>query len=451
MSIVADLFSLAGPTPPPAGPGERPDAAGFAGLLDAAGARPRGLLGLGRRLAEQVQAETARMDDNGPLVGGEPLINPGLLTGLTSKLLDPLINPGPGSGTKSDEPLINPGVPAGKTDGPLINPGAETKTGGPLINPGVETKDGQPLINPGETVAKDGAQVLPAETSGPAIAADVLETLAQAGQAVRADAAVAAVRQAVGRAPEVTASVPQAAGETAMAGLDIEIPAPDAAPAPGGPVTPASTTGDGASTGGGPQTAPADPTQARPAAERTALEVPSAFEGDTSQAEIEAGSIPAQIEAEGPAAVRAEAAAANRLSADAIAQISAQIIRRLEGRSTRFDIELNPHDLGKIDVRLDIDAEGRLAARLAFDNPAAAADLRGRVDDLRRDLEQAGFQLSEDAFSFADREGARERREGAGDGSLGSFARSAEVSEDADAAAQPALRVMARLGLDVRV
>ena len=66
---------------------------------------------------------------------------------------------------------------------------------------------------------------------------------------------------------------------------------------------------------------------------------------------------------------------------------------------------LTPDDLGRVDVSLDIDAEGRLAARLAFDNPAAAADLRGRADELRRQLMEAGFQLADDALDFAEREG----------------------------------------------
>lgn len=448
MSIIADLFSLVGPTPPPAPQGERADAAGFAGMLDAAGERPRGLMGLGRRLAEQNQAEIARLDDDGTVGGGEPLINPGLLTGVIAKPDTPQINPGPGGDAKSGDPLINPGVGAGKGAEPLINPGVQTKSDAPLINPGVEAKDGQPLINPGETLAKDGAQVLPGETPAPApgVADGVLEVLAQTGQAVRADAAAAAVRQAVGRAPEVAAT-PQTA-EAVVADLEIETPAVEAAPAPAASASTATATGASASTTS--QAGPVEQAAARPEAERAADPAP-AVEGDVGPAEVEAAVVPAAAETGAPAAVRADATPVHRMAADAIAQISAQIIRRLEGRATRFDIELNPVELGKVEVRLDIDAEGRLQARLAFDNPAAAADLRGRVDDLRRDLEQAGFQLSDDAFSFADREGARERREDLTEGLMRSFARSAETSDEADLAAQPALRAMARLGLDVRV
>ena len=73
-------------------------------------------------------------------------------------------------------------------------------------------------------------------------------------------------------------------------------------------------------------------------------------------------------------------------------QIAAQILRKLDGRSTRFEMALLPEELGRVDVKLDIDSEGRVAARLAFDNPAAATDLRGRADELRRQLQDAGFQ-----------------------------------------------------------
>lgn len=94
----------------------------------------------------------------------------------------------------------------------------------------------------------------------------------------------------------------------------------------------------------------------------------------------------------------------SRAAIETTAQIAAQIVRRLEGRSTRFDMVLTPDDLGRVDVKLDIDSEGRLAARLAFDNPAAATDLRGRADELRRQLQDAGFQLAHDALDFSERE-----------------------------------------------
>jgi flagellar hook-length control protein FliK len=53
-----------------------------------------------------------------------------------------------------------------------------------------------------------------------------------------------------------------------------------------------------------------------------------------------------------------------------------------------------------VDVKLQIGAEGRVSASMSFENPQAAADLRGRVEELKSALEQAGFKLSDNALSF---------------------------------------------------
>ncbi|PZO37822.1 MAG: flagellar hook-length control protein FliK [Alphaproteobacteria bacterium] len=76
----------------------------------------------------------------------------------------------------------------------------------------------------------------------------------------------------------------------------------------------------------------------------------------------------------------------------------------MAGQSTRFELGLTPEGLGRVDVTLDIDSDGQLSARLAFDNPLAATELRGRADDLRRQLEDAGFTVAQDALEFSSRD-----------------------------------------------
>lgn len=153
--------------------------------------------------------------------------------------------------------------------------------------------------------------------------------------------------------------------------------------------------------------------------------------------------LPAETASAAPAVHTAREAAAptlSRTAIDATAQIAAHILKKLEGRSTRFEMALTPDDLGRVDVKLDIDAEGRLSARLAFDNPAAAADLRGRADDLRRELQQAGFHVAEDAFEFAERDSgssAFDRGQDAREGQARAFARTARMTAEADARLQP--------------
>lgn len=94
----------------------------------------------------------------------------------------------------------------------------------------------------------------------------------------------------------------------------------------------------------------------------------------------------------------------SRATVETTAQIAAQIIKKLDGRSTRFDMALTPEGLGRVDVSLEIESDGQVTARLAFDTPAAAADLRARADELRRQLMEAGLHLSNDDLEFAERD-----------------------------------------------
>ncbi|WP_332640036.1 flagellar hook-length control protein FliK [Brevundimonas sp.] len=146
----------------------------------------------------------------------------------------------------------------------------------------------------------------------------------------------------------------------------------------------------------------------------------------------------------------------SRATIDATAQIAAQILRKLEGRSTRFEMALRPDDLGRVDVKLDIDSEGRLAARLAFDNPIAATDLRGRVDDLRRELEEAGFHLADDAFEFAERDSGSsgfDRGQDARHGQNRAFAAASRLNAEIDVAQPPRWMALSLspAGVDLKV
>lgn len=121
------------------------------------------------------------------------------------------------------------------------------------------------------------------------------------------------------------------------------------------------------------------------------------------------------------------------------AQISAQILRKLEGRATRFDMILTPESLGRVDVSLTVESDGQVTARLAFDNPAAATDLRGRADELRRQLAESGLNLSRENLEFSDRN-SQSGSNGSGfarDQDRRAFAGTARLIQDADLALLP--------------
>ena len=146
----------------------------------------------------------------------------------------------------------------------------------------------------------------------------------------------------------------------------------------------------------------------------------------------------------------------SRSTIEATAQIAAQILRKLEGRTTRFEMALTPDDLGRVDVKLDIDSEGRLAARLAFDNPAAATDLRGRADQLRRELEDAGFHLADDAFEFTERDSGSssfDRGQDARHGQNRAFTAASRLNAEIDVAQPPRWMALSLspAGVDLKV
>ncbi|MFM8819326.1 MAG: flagellar hook-length control protein FliK [Phenylobacterium sp.] len=83
-----------------------------------------------------------------------------------------------------------------------------------------------------------------------------------------------------------------------------------------------------------------------------------------------------------------------RANATTLAILADQMARKLDGGSTRFDIELNPEGLGRVDVRLDIDSTGGVRAAFTFETRHAAGELSRRSDELQKSLESAGFNLS---------------------------------------------------------
>jgi len=91
-----------------------------------------------------------------------------------------------------------------------------------------------------------------------------------------------------------------------------------------------------------------------------------------------------------------------KVNGQTVAHLSAQIAKAAEnGRSTRFDVQLEPYGLGKVDVRVEINKAGDIIADLRFDNPMAAADLKHRSGELAAALENAGFDPAKTQLSFS--------------------------------------------------
>jgi len=151
-----------------------------------------------------------------------------------------------------------------------------------------------------------------------------------------------------------------------------------------------------------------------------------------------------------------------RGSPETVANLAAQILRKLGARSTQFDVQLDPAGLGRVNVRVEIGAEGRVSAAMSFDNPQAAADVKSRAAELQRALAQAGFDVSNGALSFdvagnPDGRGQHQAfHEGGQNGSAFRGRAFAQALDAAGEAAREALRTApawssAGPGLDLRI
>ncbi len=83
-----------------------------------------------------------------------------------------------------------------------------------------------------------------------------------------------------------------------------------------------------------------------------------------------------------------------RSTPETVAALAVQAARKLDDGITRFDLELDPLGLGRVDVHLEIDASGQIRAAFTFETSHSARELSRRAEDLQRSLESSGFNLS---------------------------------------------------------
>ena len=79
--------------------------------------------------------------------------------------------------------------------------------------------------------------------------------------------------------------------------------------------------------------------------------------------------------------------------------------RALAGRN-RFEIRLDPPELGRIDVRLDIDRSGHVTSRLVVEQAETLDVLRRDAHQLERALQDAGLKTSDNGLQFSLRDQA---------------------------------------------
>ncbi len=83
-----------------------------------------------------------------------------------------------------------------------------------------------------------------------------------------------------------------------------------------------------------------------------------------------------------------------------VAGLPVAIVARAQAGSNQFEIRLDPPELGRIDVRLDVDSDGRVTSHVTVDRPETLSLLQSQQPQLERALEQAGLKTTDNGLQF---------------------------------------------------
>lgn len=81
-------------------------------------------------------------------------------------------------------------------------------------------------------------------------------------------------------------------------------------------------------------------------------------------------------------------------------QVYQRMVERFDGRAQRYEVRLDPAELGRVDVRIEVGADKKVHAVLAAHDSAALSDLMRGQRSLERALSDAGFDLADGGIQF---------------------------------------------------
>jgi chemotaxis protein MotD len=82
-------------------------------------------------------------------------------------------------------------------------------------------------------------------------------------------------------------------------------------------------------------------------------------------------------------------------------RLGIEIAASAQSGNSRFDIRLDPAELGRIDVRIDVDRHGNVTSHLTVEKPETLAMLRNDAPQLQRALDDAGLKTSDGGLQFS--------------------------------------------------
>ena len=116
-------------------------------------------------------------------------------------------------------------------------------------------------------------------------------------------------------------------------------------------------------------------------------------------------------------------------------QVAFEVARQVQAGNSRFQIRLDPPELGRIDVRLDVDKHGTVNARMTVERPETLDLMQRDQRALQQALQQAGLDGTKTSLEFSLRQNpfARDGNGGGNQPGFGSFGDGSATEAAADA------------------
>ncbi len=81
--------------------------------------------------------------------------------------------------------------------------------------------------------------------------------------------------------------------------------------------------------------------------------------------------------------------------------LALEVAASVKSGKSRFEIRLDPPELGRIDVRIDIDRNGQVTSHLTVEKPETLSILRQDAPQLQRALDDAGLKTGSGGLQFS--------------------------------------------------
>jgi flagellar hook-length control protein FliK len=164
-------------------------------------------------------------------------------------------------------------------------------------------------------------------------------------------------------------------------------------------------------------------------------------------------SLPSAMTNVAPTAALSVAAATN--AAVPLSGLALEIAASVKNGKSSFEIRLDPADLGRIDVRIDVDRSGQVTSHLTAEKPETLSMLQQDAPQLQRALDDAGLKTGSGGLQFSLRDQSSSSQNNSGN-QTGGNAQRLVVSENDTIPVAVAGRTYGRVlgsssGVDIRV